>query len=84
MLFNLTYGCFSLFVEIPRDYDTCTNYEFKRMPFPPIPFFTSADGIWDLSENKLEKEIRHSIELSFNSMNDYTENVQTNNENTNR
>lgn len=27
MLFNLTYGCFSLFVEIPRDYDTCTNYE---------------------------------------------------------
>ncbi|MBE6034093.1 MAG: HNH endonuclease [Clostridiales bacterium] len=84
MLFNLTYGCFSLFVEIPRGYDNCTNSEFEKMPFPPIPFFTSADGIWDLSENKLDKEVRHSIELSFNSMNDCTENIQTNNENTNR
>ena len=73
MLFNLTYGCFSLFVEIPRDFDHSTNSEFEKMPFPPIPFYTSESGIWDLSGNETPQRMKHSITLNFSSMNDCAE-----------
>ena len=80
MLFNLTYGCFSLFIEIPKDPNNCTTLEFERMPFPPIPFHTSTEGVWDLSEEESVKGINHSITLTFGAMNDCTENVEITNE----
>ncbi len=66
MLFNLTYGCFSLFIEIPRDFDCCPNSEFERIPFPEIPFYTSTEGIWNLSEKKAIKIL--NIALYYLSM----------------
>lgn len=81
MLFNLTYGCFSLFIEIPRISDNCKNFEFENMPFPPIPFHTSTEGIWDLSEKEGTKETKNSITLNFNAMKEFTENVEISNEN---
>lgn len=80
MLFNLTYGCFSLFIEIPKDPNNCTTLEFESMPFPPIPFHTSTEGVWDLSEKEGVKGIKHSITLTFEAMNDCTENVEISNE----
>ncbi|MFA9466919.1 MAG: HNH endonuclease [Velocimicrobium sp.] len=80
MLFNLTYGCFSLFVEIPRDNENCPNSEFQRTPFPEIPFYTSTEGTWDLSEKEGDKNLKHSITLSFDIMNDCTEDVEMSNE----
>jgi len=76
MLFNLTYGCFSLFIEVPRDYDCNTNFEFERMPFPPIPFYTSDTGTWDLSGLEVPKGIKHSITLNFSSMIDCAEDAE--------
>lgn len=73
MLFNLTYGCFSLFIEIPRDSDRSSNSEFEKMPFPLIPFYTSEPGIWDLSNNETPQGMKHSITLNFSSMNDSME-----------
>lgn len=67
LLFNLTYGCFSLFIEVPRDYDCSTSSEFERMPFPPIPFYTSDSGTWDLSGTKFPEGTKHSITLNFSS-----------------
>lgn len=81
MLFNLTYGCYSLFVEIPRDADNSTNLEFENMPFPPIPFYTSSEGIWDMSEKEVSKDAKHSITLSFDTMNDCTDNLIMSKEN---
>lgn len=72
LLFNLTYGCFSLFVEIPRDFDNNTNSEFIKMPFPPIPFYISESGIWDLSGNETPQGMKHSITLNCTSMDDCT------------
>ena len=76
MLFNLPYGCFSLFIEIPRISDDCKNFEFESMPFPPIPFHTSIEGIWDLSEKEGAKDAKNSITLNFNEMKECTENVE--------
>lgn len=70
MLFNLTYGCYSLFIEIPRDDDNSTNLEFIRIPFPLIPFFTTTEGTWDLSEKEAPKGMTNSITLSFDAMNE--------------
>ena len=81
MLFNLTYGCFSLFIEIPRISDDYKNLGFKSMPFPPIPFYTSTEGIWDLSEKVEAKDAKNSITLSFNEMKECTENVEISTEN---
>lgn len=75
MLFNLTYGCFSLFVEIPRDADNSSNYEFKNMPFPPIPFYTSAEGTWDMSNQEMPKNYRISITLSLDSTKECADDV---------
>lgn len=67
MLFNLTYGCFSLFIEIPRIFDDCKNSGFESMPFPPLPFHTSTEGIWDLSEKESTRGAKNSITLNFKS-----------------
>lgn len=76
MLFSLTYGCFSLFVEIPRDNDNCTNTQFKNVPFPPIPFYSSIEETWDLSENEISKGVTQSITINFDTINDCTSNVE--------
>lgn len=77
MLFNLTYGCFSLFVEIPRIGGEDNESEFNFMPFPSIPFYTSTEGFWDLSEIETHKGDKHSITLNFDSIMDYDENIKT-------
>lgn len=38
MVFNLTYGCFSLLIEVPRDNDTSSDLAFEKIPFPPFLF----------------------------------------------
>jgi len=76
MLFNLTYGCFSLLIEVPRDYDCNTNFEFERMPFPTIPFYISEAGTWDLSGTEAPKGMKHSITLHISSLIDCTEDTK--------
>lgn len=68
VVFNLTYGCFSLFIEIPRIGEEDNDSEFKFMPFPPIPFYTSTEGFWDFSEIETHKGDKHSITLKFDSI----------------
>lgn len=75
MLFNLTYGCFSLLIEIPRNNDNSSNTEFEKIPFPPIPFHTLGDGFWDLSSNSLPQGTKHSMTLEFGAITDITDNV---------
>lgn len=72
MLLNLTYGCFSLFVEIPRDNDCSSNDGIKALPFPPISFYTSTEGIWDLSYSESPENCMQNIILSFNDMKPFT------------
>lgn len=73
MLFNLTYSCYSLLIEVPRDADNCPNFQFENLPFPPIPFYTTTSGIWNLSENETPKNLKHSITLNFDNIKDITE-----------
>lgn len=75
MLFNLTYGCFSLFVEIPRDSDNNSHSEFLNLPFPEIPFHTSLEGVWDLSQKDGSTDFMHSITLSFDNAKECTNDV---------
>lgn len=75
MLFNLTYGCFSLFVEIPRDSNNSDITNFINMPFPPIPFYTSTTGIWDMSDNKFPQGSKQSITLIASGIKECTDNV---------
>lgn len=81
MLFNLTYGCFSLFVEIPRDPNDFDISNFIHMPFPPIPFFSSTTGIWDMSDNKLPQGSKQSITLTAHGIKECTNNVTITTEN---
>lgn len=74
MIFNLTYGLFSLLIEVPRDNDKNAE-DILSVPFPPIPFFTSSEGYWDLSDETLKANCKHSIELQFDSIKDVTENT---------
>ena len=76
MLFNITYGCLSLLIEVPRLSDTCPNHEFETMPFPPIPFHSSTEGIWDMSNLEFPKNMRHSINLNFNEKKECTEQIK--------
>lgn len=76
MLFNLTYGCFSLLVEIPRNNYSIPDSKFLDSPFPPIPFYTLTEGLWDLSEKESPKDFRHSIKLCFDYMTECTDDVQ--------
>ena len=64
MLFNLTYGNFSYLIEVPTiRYNTCID--IKKLPFPPIPFVTSGEGIYDFSESVLCENQRCSMEYHF-------------------
>ena len=81
MLFNLTYGCFSLFVEIPRDPNDFDISNFIHMPFPPIPFFSSTTGIWDMSDNKLPQGSKQSITLTAHGIKECTKNATITTEN---
>lgn len=81
MLFNLTYGCFSLFVEIPKDSFDRDYSEFIKMPFFPIPFYTSTTGVWDLSEMEVPKGMKHSITLTAGSVEECTDKVEISMEN---
>lgn len=74
MLFNLTFGIYSLFIEVPREHDNSTNYEFECMPFPPIPFFTSTEEKWDFSQKELTDELKNDITLNFENIKDFTNN----------
>lgn len=81
MLFNLTYGCFSLFIEIPRDSENSSHSEFLNLPFPEIPFYTSTEGVWDLSQNDGSTELVHSITLTFGKAEECTDAVEMHIEN---
>nr|WP_297767890.1 HNH endonuclease [uncultured Butyrivibrio sp.] len=72
MLFHLTYGCFSLLIEIPRDNDS-RDYSIETIPMPPIPFYAYETCEWDLSEKKLKDGFEHSIQLSFDVIQDITD-----------
>ena len=65
MLFNLTYGCFSLLIEVPKDSRERHNDIFKKIPFPPIPFHISNEDIWNLTELNVPPGMYHSIVLQF-------------------
>ncbi len=65
MLFNLTYGCLSLMIEVPKDRKERHNEIFKNIPFAPIPFYVSNEGIWDLTELDIPMRTCHSIVLRF-------------------
>lgn len=71
MLFNLTYGNFSMLIEVPRK--NGVNYNLMSIPFPPIPFYSSFEGVWDLSEPILAAGSKHSIALNFEDKVDITE-----------
>lgn len=73
MIFNLTYGMFSLLLEIPRDNDKNTK-DISSVPFPAIPFYTSEEGCWDLSDKVLREDFKQSVYLQFDgNMQDITE-----------
>lgn len=66
MLFNLTCACFSLLIEVPwngEDRDAADSSMFERIPFPPIPFHISQNGIWDMSAKESPMGSKHSIKL---------------------
>ena len=73
MLFHLTYGCFSLFIEIPSFSDQENHSHFENMPFPLIPFYCSSEGIWDLSGTESPKDALHSITLDFDTVKECSE-----------
>ena len=81
MLFNLTCGCFSLFIEIPRDSENSSHSEFLNLPFPEIPFYTSTEGVGDLSQNDGSTELVHSITLTFGKAEECTDAVEMHTEN---
>ena len=71
MLFNITYGCFSLLIEVQRNNeprDQADNRNIEQIPFPPIPFYVSENGVWDMSGSELAKGFKHSIILNFDRM----------------
>lgn len=76
MIFNLTYGCFSLLIEVPRSNETSSDLEFKKLPFPPIPFYTSEEGCWNMTYTEVPKGTRNSIILNFSKQVDYTDRVE--------
>jgi|GEM_PF-1647736 len=74
MLFNLTYGIFSMLIEVPRDNEHITQ-DINSVPFPPIHFYTSSIGCWDLSSVKLEPGSKHSISFHYDNSTEITDEV---------
>ena len=56
--------------------DKSTNSEFENMPFPSIPFYTTDEGIWDLSASGVSYNMNHSMVLNFDDMKNCTNNVE--------
>lgn len=67
MLFHLTYGCFSLMIEVAKDGDEDLERSsvFEDIPFAPHPFHISEEGIWDMSGLEMPKGTKHSVLLNF-------------------
>lgn len=40
------------------------------VPMPPIPFYTSSTGIWGFPEKVLQKDLEHSIQMSYDQVQD--------------
>ncbi len=72
MLFLLTYGCFSYFMEVPTAHDN-TYHNIMNLPFPPIPFKTSCEGILDLTSSEKKQDEIQSIEYQFDQAIEVTE-----------
>lgn len=77
MLFHLTYGCYSLLIEVPRDSDNCNHSDFASLPFPPIPFHAAEEGVWDMSDKEFPTGSKNSITLNFGSRKVITEKNQS-------
>ena len=73
MLFNLTYGCFSLTLEIPKDSKDNNTDIIANMPYPPIPFHVSSEGVWDLTGTDVPAGAGHSIVLRFEDVKDISD-----------
>lgn len=73
ILFNLTYGCYSLLIEVPRNNSEGNQKEFLDSKFPPVPFYTSDEGVWDMSELTTKKGECQKIYLSFDDIREVME-----------
>lgn len=67
MLFHLTYGNFSYFVEVPTVKHP-VSVGITELPFPPIPFITTDEGLYDFSGTEKVNNATHSIVYSFDSV----------------
>lgn len=74
LLFQLTYGCFSLLIEVPKDMSINGNNVFETIPLPEIPFWTTHEGVWDLTSCEETKELANSIYLYFEKSINITDN----------
>lgn len=64
MLFLLIYGNFSYLIEVPTK-DEKSFIDITRIPFPPIPFKTEGEMIYDFSGGELCKNHVCSMEYHF-------------------
>lgn len=76
LLSHLTYGCFSLLIEVPRNSDNGNDAAFENVMFPPLPFYTSSEGKWDLSDIQIQPGFKQSICLSFEKAVECTEEMK--------
>lgn len=65
MLFSLTYGCYSLLIEVPKNEEDNNDDVFSRIPFTPLKYFHDYENIWDMSSDELVKGFIHTIVLNF-------------------
>lgn len=65
LLFNLTYGCLSLLIEVPTKNAVDTSIADKNMPFTPLPFYTSSEWIEDFSESATMRNRTMSVNLNY-------------------
>jgi hypothetical protein len=73
MLFSMTYGCYSLFIEIPKNELENNEKSFLNMPFPPIRYYHDGESIWDMSSEKQERGFSHQMVLNFRKAEDCSE-----------
>lgn len=72
LLFQLTYGCYSFLIEVPRDFSENMNSTFETIPLPEIPFWTTHEGMWDFTSCEETKSLFNSIYLNFEKAIDIT------------
>lgn len=75
MLFNLTYGCFSLMIEVPKN-KTDSDFGFCSIPFVPIIYHSSESGVWDMSDVSTPKGKSQSVEIFYQEMMSAEDNVE--------